>query len=879
VSGEGEKYGSVQNEIEYYKRRIEELAGESLRFDIAVSGLKHELRQRRKAFALLSELQKSIGAQTELLSLFDVCMQAINATLGMDRTVMLTPTGKPLQYRPEQWLGFRQKETESFADLILRFPVEISEDGGYLLVNRSTETTPETEAIRSAFQLPYFICLPIMVEKTAIALLLSGRLMEAKPFYPPLERGDVDTFQAITDLISATIRTRRLAVLKEMDRLKTEFFANISHEFRTPVTLTLGPLEQILKGKYGSIPGKIRSQLLMMERNQDRLLGLINQILDLAKLESGSIRLKIAPVPDINHYLESRISPFRPMSEKRNIHLKTSFDPNASGANLFIDRKQFDKVLFNLLSNAIKFTKKGHINVFTRIEEDTFFLGVEDTGVGIRQDQLPFIFDRFRQADGSESREYAGTGLGLSLVKEIVTQHGGEVTVQSRFGKGSMFQVSLPLGRSHLDPASVVELAEEDQTFVSELKNGQLIGENSTDEEDVERINSETESAFAAEKPVVLYVEDNADLRNYVLELLKASYNVFLAVDGKDGLAKARKFRPDLIITDQMMPHMSGRGLLREVRRDPELRATPIIFLTAKAGADTRIESLDAGADDYLLKPFNEIELCIRIRNLLKARAQEKELAELNRRLQGQISEQEAQVELAARIQSDLLPKIAPRLKDYEIAGKNIPAKQVGGDYFDFIPMDEHRIAVCVGDVCGKGLPASLLMANLQATIRGQVMYSATVGDCLEKSNKLLYRCTDKKTFVSLFLGILDTRTHTITYANAGQNLPILFPKSKKPYSLEKRGLVLGAVEKTTYEEENVVLKKGDLLLIYSDGINEAMNEKMEEFGDDRLRDIVFLHRDSTPAEIIGRILSAVEYFIRARAANDDMTLLVLKRN
>jgi len=869
---------SLNKQINFYKQRIEELSGDNLKYDIAVSGLRHELRQRRHSFALLSELHKTIGIHAELSSIFEVAIQAINPTLKMDKTVVLIPTEQEHVYRPGQWLGFHQQDNERLFSLSFEFPKEFADGSGLLLINKSTESTSLIEEIRSAFEMPYFICLPVMFENAPLGLLLSGRLMEAKPFYPPLEQGDVDTFQAIADLISATIRSRRLTVLKEMDRLKTEFFANISHEFRTPITLTLGPLEQILKGRYGEISNEVRKQLQVIEHNQGRLIGLINQILDLTKFESGTMRLKVAPMPDMNHFIESRIFQFRSMAEKRGIELRLSLDPGVSGADVYIDRENFDKLLFNLLSNALKFTRQGYVEVSTKMYDSNFQLAVTDTGIGIKQDQLPHIFDRFRQADGSESREYAGTGLGLALVKEIVKLHGGNVTVHSEYGKGSTFRVIIPLGKSHLDPASIVEVIEEDTKTLASTQRVIIAHEGETDQEGVDQVNEQAETSFDSAKPIILYVEDNADLRNHLRALLKENYNVFLAVDGKDGLIKAKKYKPDLIITDQMMPHTSGRTLLREVRKDKELSLIPVIFLTARAGTEARIESLDAGADDYITKPFDEGELLIRIRNILRARAQEKELAELNRKLEAKVEEQMAEIELAARIQKDLLPKQAPEVAGYEIAGRNIPAKLVGGDYFDFICLDKHRYGICLGDVCGKGLPASLVMANLQATIRGQAFFSTSAKQCLERSNKLLFHCTDKKTFTSLFFAVLDTQSNTLRYANAGQNLPLIFSPGRKPKPLEISGLVLSVMENMSYKEEEIKINSGDLLLIYSDGICEAMNEELEELGEERLQEIVVLYRNFSANELIEKIISSVKFFTRGAPQNDDMTLVVIKR-
>ena len=873
-----QKKPSLHKQIEFYKKRVEELTSANLKYDISISGLKHELRQKRKAFSLISELQKTIGVQMEISSIFNVTIHAINPTLDMDKTVLLVPTEKQHVYRPDDWSGFRQEDVTHFPKLTIMFPEAFTDGSGVLVVNRSTETTPLIEEIRSVFNLPFFICLPVIVENTPIGLILSGRQMEAKPFYPPFEQKEVDTFQAIADLITATIRSRRLTVLKEMDRLKTDFFANISHEFRTPITLTLGPLGQILKGRHGDLTDDVRSQLQVAERNQERLLGLVNQILDLSKLEAGRMQLKASPMPDINRFIEERIAQFRSLAEKRGIELKLSLSSAVVGVDLFIDREKFDKLFLNLLSNAVKFTKKGHVEVSTEIHEGKFRLSMSDTGIGIKPDQLPHVFDRFRQADGSESREYAGTGLGLALVKEIANLHGGDVTVHSQYKKGSLFQVVIPLGKSHLEPSTVVDIAEESYSIPSGQQKVIIIQEGATDQEGTDRYNQETENTLDSAKPVLLYVEDNPDLRGHIRNLLLPLYNVYLASDGEDGLRKTRKYQPDLILTDQMMPHMSGNALLRVIRDDPELRGIPVIFLTARTGMEARIESLDAGANDYLAKPFDESELLIRIRNTLRAHMQEKEMADLNQRLEARIEEQTAELELAAKIQKDLLPNTSPELNGYDILGRNTPAKLVGGDYFDFVHLDEHRIAIALGDVCGKGLPASLVMANLQATIRGQAFFNATAKQCLERSNTLLYHNTDKKIFVSLFYGILDTKNNTLCYANAGQNLPLLFTPGKPPVPLETRGLVLGVMEKMSYKEEQLSIQPGELLLIYSDGISEAMNDKLEEFGDERIKEMVVLYRNETANQIADHILSAVKWYIKDSPLWDDMTLMIVKR-
>jgi signal transduction histidine kinase/class 3 adenylate cyclase/CheY-like chemotaxis protein len=647
---------ALQKQVAHYRRRVDELAGENLRLDYDVSGLRNELKKKRQGFGLLSELQLSIGAHKDISSIFDVTIRAINSTVGMDRTVVLRPIHREHQYQPTQWIGFRDEWTERFPALLVELPADFAHGSGLLVVNKATTTTPLIATLRAAFELPYFICLPVMVDDAPIGLLLSGRLKEARPLYPPLDQGDVDTFQAIAGLISASVRNMRVAVLQETDRLKTEFFANISHEFRTPITLTLGPLQQILAGRYGDVPPAVQGQLGVMRRNQQRLLGLINQILDLAKLEAGDVRLNVAPMPDLNRFVEERLDRFRSDAEERGIEVRTSLDPRVRAADLFVDREQLDRLLVNLLSNAVKFTHAGHIAVTTELHDGVVRLVVSDTGVGIEPDQLPYIFDRFRQADGGVAREYAGSGIGLALVKEIAGLHGGDVGVNSLYSSGTSFRVTLPLGKTHLNPAWIVEFTEENLARMAGPR-VLVVDEGTADRQDVELPNRESETAFDSKRATILYAEDNHDLRHHVRDLLTPHYNVFLAIDGRDGLEKARHYRPDLLLSDQMMPGLSGRDLLRAVRADPELRSTPVIFLTARAGTEARIETLDAGADDYLAKPFDEGELLARVRVLLRARAQERELAALNRRLEAKVEDQVAEL-----VRSGELKRFLPRV-------------------------------------------------------------------------------------------------------------------------------------------------------------------------------------------------------------------------
>lgn len=238
----------------------------------------------------------------------------------------------------------------------------------------------------------------------------------------------------------------------------------------------------------------------------------------------------------------------------------------------------------------------------------------------------------------------------------------------------------------------------------------------------------------------------------------------------------------------------------------------------------------------------------------------------------------EAEARTAREIQMNFLPESDPIISGYSVAGRSIPALNVGGDYYDFIRLDEHRLAIGLGDVSGHGLPSALVMANLQATIRSQAAFDPDPARCLERANRLLYHSTDAHTFVSLFYGILDIRNHSLTYANAGQNWPIIFPSAGSPAMLTGHGLVLGVRETTEYTNEEIELRYGDLIVFYSDGVTEAMNEAREQFGDERLIGAVRGLSRGTPQSLIDCIVRSVSSHVGKMPQADDMTLIVAER-
>jgi len=419
--------------------------------------------------------------------------------------------------------------------------------------------------------------------------------------------------------------------LAEMDAAKTEFFSNISHEFRTPLTLMLGPLEDALAENDGVEDAALRQRLETVHRNALRLLRLVNSLLDFSRVEAGRMSALFEPV-DLAAVTAELASSFRSAVERGGLALEVDCPPLP--ASVHVDRGMWEKVVLNLLSNAFKHTFKGSITVRLRGSDQAITLEVEDTGVGIAAQEIPRLFERFHRVKGAASRSHEGTGIGLSLVRELVRLHGGTVGVESAPGMGSRFTVSLRAGHAHLPAESVgsgtartsAKLAE---TFVEEALH--WLPEVPSAPDAIAFTPGDT-PATHTKKPRVLWADDNHDMREYVTRLLSPSYEVVPVPDGQVALESALADPPDLVLSDVMMPRLDGFGLLKALRADERTRRLPVILLSARAGEESALEGLDAGADDYLVKPFSSRELLARVRTHMELarqrRAWETELEE-----------------------------------------------------------------------------------------------------------------------------------------------------------------------------------------------------------------------------------------------------------
>ena len=459
---------------------------------------------------------------------------------------------------------------------------------------------------------------------------------------------------------------RRAEALAELDRAKTAFFSNVSHEFRTPLTLILGPLEDLLATTDGVTQPENRALLTAAQRNGQRLLKLVNTLLDFARIEAGRTQASYRPT-DLPMLTAELASNFRSACERAGLYLTVDCPPLSEPA--YVDQEMWEKIVLNLLSNAFKFTFEGGISLRVRDAGTSVELIVSDSGTGIPVEALPRMFERFHRVEDARGRSHEGSGIGLALVNELVKLHGGSIAVQSKLGEGTTFTVTIPKGSAHL-PAARVKASPEATSSTASRADAYV----------AEALGwlPEAERAPTPGRPQItqriLLADDNADLREYVRRLLAEHYDVYAVADGRAALEAVRAHRPHLIISDVMMPNLDGFGLIRELRADPELLSIPVILLSARAGEEARLEGLGQGADDYLVKPFSSRELLVRVGTLLKS-------ADMHRRAN------------EARAQFETLLNEAPLGvylvdDDFRIAAANPVALPAFGDIPDLVGRD-----------------------------------------------------------------------------------------------------------------------------------------------------------------------------------------------
>ncbi len=519
---------------------------------------------------------------------------------------------------------------------------------------------PWPESAEAAYVLP--IAAPGLLRPTGFLVggLSPRRLIDSdyRSFFD-LIAGHIGT--AIADARAYQEERKRAEALTEIDRAKTAFFSNVSHEFRTPLTLMLGPLEDALT-EEGLLP-VVRERLDVAHRNSMRLLKLVNTLLDFSRIEAGRIEAVYEPL-DLCALTKELASVFRSAIEKEGLSFVIDCLPVESP--VYVDREMWEKIVFNLISNAFKFTFEGEIKVTLREKDERAELSVNDTGTGIPQAELQHLFERFHRVKGARGRSYEGSGIGLALVQELVKLHGGTVSVVSELDRGSTFTVTIPIGLAHIPSdriataRTLVSTSIGSEAYVQEVLkwlpvNGHQAEHFST---------LENASAATPEfRQRILLADDNSDMRDYVRRLLSTKYEVEAVADGEAAFAAAQARGFDLVLSDVMMPKVDGFGLLRALRADERTRTTPVILLSARAGEESRVEGMEAGADDYLIKPFSARELMARVEAHLHLQRERKRSQEKLEQLMVLEKKARAGAELANRVKDEFLAMLSHELR------------------------------------------------------------------------------------------------------------------------------------------------------------------------------------------------------------------------
>ena len=644
---------------------------------------------------------------------------------------------------------------------------------------------------------------------------------------------------ALSTAITLQHERARAEALAELDRAKTDFFANISHEFRTPLTLLLGPLEDELATR----PEADSQGLQLAHRNAMRLLRLVNALLDFSRAEAGRSAVDPRAI-NLAQLTAQLVSTFDSAIERAG--LRCEVDVDGLSTPVCADPELWERILLNLLSNALKYTLEGSITVRAREEDGRAVIEVTDTGVGIPEEHRERVFERFHRVPDAPSRSHEGSGIGLALVADLVAAQNGEVSVASNAdGVGTTFTVSLPLADE--DAAVAAAPSSLADAYVQEVLRW---GEGSGPTAEI--------STGARER--VLLADDNADMRTYVSGLLAPHVDVVAVADGQEAL-EALRSRPrfDLVLSDVMMPKMNGMQLLEAIRSNEQLRRTPVVLLSARAGQEAAVEALEGGADDYVIKPFTAPELIARVRSTLElAHVRTEEAArerEHAQRMQELYADQRT---VAETLQRSLLPGRLPAEPYLAIAGHYAPSERtarVGGDWYDAVVLDDGSIVLTIGDVAGHGLAAAATMGQLRSAARSYALRAESAGAMLVALNKLVYGFEDPS-MVTCQVVWIDPQRQRLRLASAGHPPAMLLDReSGTVRQVSAVGPPLGVVHGATWATTERELNHDELVVLYTDGLIERRGEDIDE-GLARLRTALTDWRSMPPDELASALVT-----------------------
>ncbi|MFY7804511.1 MAG: SpoIIE family protein phosphatase [Limnoraphis robusta] len=674
------------------------------------------------------------------------------------------------------------------------------------------------------------------------------------------------------ELATITLREREEALeqannnLQRLDQLKDEFLANTSHELRTPLNGIIGIAESLIDGATGELSQQTNFNLTMIVSSGRRLSSLVNDLLDFSKLRHQNLDLQLKAV-DLHAITDLVITLSQPLVGKKNLQLINSV--SADLPLVQADENRLQQILHNLVGNAIKFTPSGKVEVLAEavdLEVDNKFVKVivSDTGIGISEDKFERIFESFEQAEGTTAREYGGTGLGLAITKQLVELHGGRISVSSRVHEGSIFSFTLPIStgiKSEIISKPSMRLEPENkvnQPLKPEIELTKSIN--------IDNKNSNISVLIVDDEPINLQVLVN------ILSL--HHYAITQASHGEEALALIQAgYKPDIILLDVMMPKMTGYQVTQKIRERFPTTEVPIILLTAKTQVEDIVIGLNVGANDYLTKPFSKDELLARIANqinMCRLRAENLRLS--------------AEIEVIQKLQKMVLPKSLElaSIKDLEIASFIQPADVIGGDYYDVLQYND-QVKIGIGDVTGHGLESGLLMIMAQTAVRTLQESSETDPvKFLDILNRTLYgniqRMSSSK---NMTLALLDYTNRSIQLSGQHEEVIVVRVNGQvERIDTVDLGFPIGldADVSEFIAQQTIYLNPGDVIVLYTDGITEAENIESDQYGLERLCEVICKNHQNSAEHIRQAIVTDVQQYIGQQQVFDDMTVVVIKQ-
>jgi len=646
--------------------------------------------------------------------------------------------------------------------------------------------------------------------------------------------------------------------LQQADKLKDEFLANTSHELRTPLNGIIGLAESLLDGATGELNQATQTNLAMIAGSGKRLASLVNDILDFSKLKHRELSLQSKPI-ELRSVVKMVLALSQPLIAQKPLELVNRVDSNLPA--VLADENRLQQILHNLIGNAIKFSQQGQIIVSAQvINEQQVQIMVADEGIGIPADKLESIFEFFQQAQGSTARKYGGTGLGLAVTKKLVELHGGKIWVESALNCGSLFIFTLPT--STQPPISLATNPPQPIHFFGNTQY-QIVKIN---EQPLTQNSQTSKILIVDDEPVNLQVLHNyLSLQNYTIVQASSGYEALKIID--DGLI------PDVILLDVMMPQMTGYEVTHRLRKKWQAIEMPILLLTAKNQVEDLVQGLEMGANDYMTKPIAKKELLARVKTHLSL----KKLAADNLRMS-------AELEVAKHLQQMVLPKEdeLQQIDQLDIAGFMEPANEVGGDYYDVLQHNGH-VKIGIGDVTGHGLESGVVMLMVQMAV--QTLLTHEVSDpttFLTVLNRAIHKNIQRiQSHKNLTLSLLDYENGQLRIT--GQHEDILLVRQGglvEQIETFNLGFMIGVVDDISpfASHQEISLQPGDGIVLYTDGITEAQNLEKQQYGLQRLCDVVSRHWSGTAKQVQQAVIDDVKHYINTQQIFDDITLLVLKQ-